>query len=413
MQSSWLEGKIAVFNKKNGYGYLSHPEHDKILVHSRSLGNGVDAKMIYPGLSVRFKIEEVRTGYVARLVTPMEKVETVPETFAPRKVPSLKRKKTKSNDAEIARGPLQESSKPKTASDYIATALAFREQKRYVDARRAFQEGMSQSPSVQLVLSFAALERNLNRPAAAREVYRHGVDLFPESQKLHEDAGALELRIGNAEQAVQYFQRALELSPTKGTRRNLHRFLGSAFFKLSVDKDLVIDNKLLVKAKHNLERARGSLGHREVNLLNRINAILADRNIAKGFRLFEVAGFVVTQISKPGTHGVDFIVEASIEELRTTYGLQEAILVRHLLAGPRPDELRHIDKKLQGLVEEERADPNLAFILLKRSGPMMTALRRRLESGGKSTTIVPIELTANRKNGQPERLRNILDQWLF
>ncbi len=418
MDRQWLEGRVEWFDTKSGYGFVHHEKHGKVLVHSRSLGHGVDPTMIKPGILVRFRLDQVRPGPVGRLVTPV--VEEISEQPPVEAKAELEAQEVLSQPVEkgisTAVSPEDTLSRLKTPSEYLAAALLYREQKRSKDARRIYQEGLERAPGVQLVLSFAAFERGANRPEAARKVYRKGVALFPNHQKLHEDAGVLELKTGHPGQATKYFERALALDPPKGSRANLNRWLGAAYFQLATQRAARINWDLLAKAKNNLEKAnrlRG-LSLKEVNLLHRINAIRINARAFRSFELFERAGFAIVQIFRPDTHNIDFIVEPTSEELRTTYGLEEAILVRHLLTEPKMMELRNLDAKLEVLTKEERADPSLAFLIVRTSRALMSALRRRLESGGQHTTIIPIELQAFDGDADTSnQFRNVLDQWLF
>jgi tetratricopeptide (TPR) repeat protein len=418
MDNKWLEGQIESFNIRDGHGYLQHSEYGKILIHYRSLGHGVSPEMLKPGTRVRFVISSVRTGYLGRLVTPIEESkELVGEEENSTKLlqeilkrPMDKRIVTASSKVNSILPGL------KTSGEYLAAALLFKEQKRLDDAHRVYQAGLKNAPEVNLVLSYAAFEKNRNRPDATREIYRKGVDLFPAHQKLHEDAGVWELKNDNPEQAIKYLERALTLHPSKGSRAYIHRWLAKAYYALSTKDPYHIDMGLLEKARVNLKQADSlsNLSHQEITLQNRMGAIKISPAVANSFLLFEQSGFEIIQIFKPDTHCIDFIAEPINNELRTTYGLGEPILIRHLLTDSRRLELSDLDVKLDSLVVDERADPTLAFLIVKNSKPFMDALRRRLESGGQATTIIPIELSMfSKMTTHPGEFRNLLDQWLF
>ena len=70
---------------------------------------------------------------------------------------------------------------------------------------------MSDAPSVQLVLSYAAFEKNQNDKAAAFAVYKEGISLFSKAAKLREDAGVLAGSMGKIDEAARLLLSALQL----------------------------------------------------------------------------------------------------------------------------------------------------------------------------------------------------------
>ena len=411
MDKKRYKGRIKVFDTKNGYGYIEHENFGEVLVHSRSLASGVESEMLKPDIIVSFQIDHVRTGLVGRFVTPIEKdIEEADEV--------TKAKDIRSTQIRIdAKTPLADILKSVTApNEYLSAALMLRDRKRYDDARLIYQKGLERAPAANLVLSYAAFEKG-KRPKKAREVYQKGVALFKTHRKIHIDAGILESKIGDPSLAIEYFDRALELKPIKKSARALiHRLRGQAYYKLATKEKDELDNNLLKKAKDSLTKAGRfeNLYPKEVNLLNRTNAIMISKQAFQVFEMFERSGFNIQQIFKPVTENIDFIIEPERKELKTTYGLQEAILARILYTPPKLKDLRSLDSMLEGLVKKEQADPGVAFLIIKDAKPLMGALGRRLESGGTTTTIIPIEFSVFGKDAKSSKvLYETLDQWLF
>jgi len=168
-----------------------------------------------------------------------------------------------------------------------------------------------------------------------------------------------------------------------------------------------------------LESARliKPLWRRDFYLLNRINSIATDPISSKSFELFEKSGFKILQIHEPKENSIDFLVDPNEKELRRLYGLREAILVRHIFTEPKATELNNLDSKLNGLVRKERAEPGVAFMIVKTSKSLEGHLARRLETGGESgqlTTIIPIEHKILKYTYSiKKKFRSILNQWLF
>ena len=99
----------------------------------------------------------------------------------------------------------------RTTEEILAQAILARDNKEYGRARELYKKGMSDAPSVQLVLSYAAFEKNQNDKAAALNVYRRGIAIFPKVAKLREDAGVLAGNMGKTNDAVSFLSSALDL----------------------------------------------------------------------------------------------------------------------------------------------------------------------------------------------------------
>ena len=418
METKRLTGKISSFNQNNGYGYISSPEHGEILVHSQSLNYGITKDMIKPEMTVRFRLDEARTGLVARFVSLVEDQEPSQETSN-----LLDIHQTNINSFQVINDTLQNDSVESVSTDlqvgndFLSLALLYKEQKKWNKARSTYQVGMEKAASLELVLSFAAFEKAAGKINAAKEVYRKGIEIFPDSPKLHEDAGFLEFKQGDPKLAVKYFNIALELSPGFGGKANIQARLGILHLQSAISDCYKVEKWKLREAKKHFEKANKLRGltHHELNLYYQTQAVSIKVKSALMFQVFEKSGFKIAQMHKPDTHYINFIVDPHNNELRTTYRLDESIFVRFLLITPNVAELSKIDEEVKKLSKFEQVDPNIAFLVTDRSAkPIMNALRRRLESGGRNVLIIPLELQSIRhKNNFSEYFRQLLNQWLF
>jgi cold shock CspA family protein len=416
MDDQWHEGRIETFKSKSGYGYLLSEAHGRVLVHTGSLSPGVVVTELRPDVQVRFRIDFVRTGPVARQLSVLEEANETPAQ--PRPPSDSVTTHRILDSAPAAPNDLDEILKRlDSPSDYMAAALVQREKKQMALAREIYRKGLELAPDPTLILSYAALERSNNDNEAARDVFRRGLDFFPNHPKLLEDAGVLELKTGNANQAREYFQRALALHPSRGTRGNILRWLADATYQLATNSESTPDAALLNDAEQDLasaERLSGGLSRRDFILLNRIRALRINPNLRWAFHFFEEAGFHIVHILRPDAHAVDFLILAKSEELARTYKLDEPILVRYLLSDPSVYELAELDRRITQLTEEDDTSSNLAFVVLKSVARVMVALRRHLESAGQMATLVPFEAGLLRDGQTPGSVvRTVLDQWLF
>ncbi|HKM82717.1 MAG TPA: hypothetical protein VJY15_17375, partial [Candidatus Acidoferrum sp.] len=90
-------------------------------------------------------------------------------------------------------------------------AMLARDSRRYDEAAALYRRGMRESPSVQLILSFAAMEKNRRRNTEARRIYEDGIRLFPDIAKLREDAGVLAASQRDYQRAIVHLEEALAI----------------------------------------------------------------------------------------------------------------------------------------------------------------------------------------------------------
>ncbi len=96
-------------------------------------------------------------------------------------------------------------------ADWLAQAILARDERRYDEAARLYEKGLTHEPSVQLVLSYAAMEKNRNRKPAAIRIYDEGIKRFPENAKLREDAGILAASLRDFVSAIAFLHDSLAL----------------------------------------------------------------------------------------------------------------------------------------------------------------------------------------------------------
>ena len=101
---------------------------------------------------------------------------------------------------------------PQKQDNLLALAILARDAKKLDEAAKLYQRGMRESPSVQLITSYAAMEKNRNRRNVALGIYERGLELYPTNLKLFEDAGMTAAAMGEHGKAIELLERGLQLS---------------------------------------------------------------------------------------------------------------------------------------------------------------------------------------------------------
>ena len=182
-----------VFEDK-GYGFIRLLDGRSAFCH---LSNVNDSTTIYPqGTSVQCDIVRNAQGWRALDVTRADRLRS-----------------------EHGHG-----TSARATEEILAQAILARDNKAYSRARELYNKGMSDAPSVQLVLSYAAFEKNQNDKGAALTVYHKGIAIFPKVAKLWEDAGVLAGNMGKTNEAANPPFVGAQTVPQHRTGRGTGRF---------------------------------------------------------------------------------------------------------------------------------------------------------------------------------------------
>ena len=310
--------------------------------------------------------------------------------------------------------------------ELLAQAILARDSKEYGRARQLYKKGMSEDPSVQLVLSYAAFEKNQNNKPAALDVYRSGIRLFPRVAKLREDAGVLAGNMGHTDQAEALLTSALHLCRSTEQAGELGVLLALA--RLHARGDTAASRR---RALHfygeaiNLRGERALLAHD----LRKMNLLKVRQQHYRGdltYRFLRECGFEVTSANllPISTTGADFVAQTENAEIKESYGLSGALLVRCMFkAKLSNDDVEHLDSTMADLVERERVNDQMALIVLS-SVPthLREAFFRRIERRDGGHVIVPVAQEVMETAGKEESsaegpamgaLRGVLDTWLY
>lgn len=313
---------------------------------------------------------------------------------------------------------------PKLAPDLLAQAIVARDGREFPKAERLYEQGLSESPTVHLVTSYAAMQKNRNRRTEAMRIYQKALALFPNNSKLREDAGNLAYSVGDSALALRYFEEGLQIA-----RQNESANEGS--FLLSIARiysktESHQDRKRALETYQAAERvlARHKAGKQALPKADMLAMQIARvriqhhrGNLAYGF--IQKAGFKILRahLFDQVTAGADFVVEVDRPELLESYGIAGGLLIRCFFKSDiTRSDLDSIDRVARieggsGLVDEQVA----IVILSSLPETLQSTLFRRIEDRTKSVpAIVPLtQAELENSIDAMATLRTALDQWLY
>lgn len=472
-QAGNFEGTVESFDDRAGYGFIVADDADfdgeKLLVHRYSLADrGVQ---LTAGSRVSFRVRTVQTGKLAYDVTlvlgeyeaqdvtgTVEFLGVIDQYFPERGFGFVmmedKRKaffhfsyledpdwlpikgaRVRFNLGESIRGlrayrlcpdvSFPESSQtmaPATkAQDILARAILARDSKQYDESIRLYELGMVNSPTVQLVLSYAAMEKNRNRKEQAMHVYERGISLFPKNAKLREDAGMLAYSLGEHDHATKLLSEALDLCKRTGQAgqrgvllamaRNYNRIGGRHALRKCIESyEAAV--KLFKNAQSSIPQ-----GDRLIASIARIILQHHRGNLTVTF--FQQLGFRIrrAELMPSKTVGASLVVDITNSELEESYGLNGQVLVHCIFKSDvSMKDLDYLASELNQLGNSALVDDQLAFIVV---ASIPTALQRVLfkrieQRTGNLPAIIPIsQESIETENESLSVFRNVLNQWLY
>ena len=410
-----MSGTVVSFDQKSGYGHVEPDDGDVLLlVHRRSLRNPADASALRPGQRVLFNPRAVPRGILANdvrlAIDDVDTAQELPELligtmggvvadrgFAFVDLPDGRHvfchvsnvqdstelhpagtivqcsvvptsrgyEALQVNRADRLREQQFVASTSAPGGDLLAQAVLARDAKDHSTAREIYARGMDQTPSIQLILSYAAFEKNQNRPDTAMDIYKRGISIFPRVAKLKEDAGVLAGRMGNTDEAAAFLHSALGLCRTTeqsgevGVLLALARLHSRSEARASLTKalkyfddagqvgaplrgkDALMRNVLRIRLQHH----RGDLTYRFL--------------VACGFEVISAA------LLPTNTTGAELIVRIHNDEIEESYGVTGNILIRCIFkAHTNRMDVDDLDRSMQKNLDTGVVNDQLALLVL-------------------------------------------------
>lgn len=308
------------------------------------------------------------------------------------------------------------------SKDLLAMAIIARDSKDFAQAVKLYQRGMGQNPSVQLITSYAAMEKNRNRRKEAIAIYEAGIAFYPNNLKLLEDAGVLAASIGNYRKAVEFLERGLHLS--RDSERSEQVFL-LALARIFAARPTLDD---LRKALQYYERAKLSF---EASKFGRRNFPREDQlamNLAairlqhyRGNLVYDFvhrAGFKVVRAELLGqiTVGADIVVEVRNPELVESYGISGNLLIRCMFKSDlQLSDIQNLERRTSEWGSIGQIDDQVSLLLVASLPEQVEKLLYgRIEDKRRATpAIVPVtQSQIETAEDALSALRFVLDRWL-
>jgi cold shock CspA family protein len=479
MNGDYRSGTVQIYDDKAGYGYISPDEpqdkSDRLVVHRRSLRN--PDTLLQQGDRVIYKAEHVPRGTLAADVhlelvplsqAPSDSADTsgrvselvtsrsygfiegelgkriffhfsqLPDADAPPEVgvrvffracPTARGIQAQGISVAAAGDRLIPNEIPDSVAaslknDLLPLAILARDSKRLDEAARLYERGMKDCPSVQLVTSYAAMEKNRNRRTTAMRVYEEGLAIFPNNLKLCEDAGLLAVSLGDYKKALDLLERGLALSRNSGQGNDRIFLLAIArvFAKPGSAADLKKSLEYYRLAEKAFETSR--FGRSSFPKHDQLEMRLAEVRLQHyrgrlAYDFVQRAGFQIVraQLFEQTTVGADLVVEVRVPELVESYGISGNLLMRCMfksdISRSDIDELDTVIKEwgASGLIDEQVA----LLLVSSLTEGVERLLSSRIEDRQRlAPAIVPITQsqieTAEDAIGG---LRAVLDRWLY
>lgn len=308
----------------------------------------------------------------------------------------------------------------KKHEDYLAAAILARYSRDLENAAQLYKKGMENSPSVQLITSYAAMEKNRNRKSAAMQIYEAGIKKHPRNTKLYCDAGRLAASMGRYKKALELMQHAIALfeekhqEPDKGVLLTL----ANIFYELSSREDL----EKAIKYFSELESRGYSLARSSKDDFIRYNLAKIRCQHYRGKLTYEFlgkAGFPIVHAELMGliTVGADFIIKITNSELLESYGFSDNIFIRCMFKSEvSRQDIEEMDARILSLGSAGLADEQVAIIIVSSlSDSLQRTLFKRIENRSRLVpAIIPVSQSLIEREADPiSLLRSILDQWLY
>lgn len=279
---------------------------------------------------------------------------------------------------------------------------------------------MTESPTIQLVLSFAAMEKNRNRKTTAAKIYSDGIRLFPRVAKLREDAGVLAASLGRYREAIELLNAALHLCRTtnQAGAKGVLLALAHTYMRMGTLNDLRSAVSCYEEARRVPPRPGNIPAKDQLSLeIARIRTQHPRGNLV--FRFVDSAGFSIVRAEAHDqkTTGADFVLGIDNAELIESYGIGGNILLRCMFQSQvAHHDLDALDKRIAELGGAGLIDDQIALLVVSSlSQNLEGTLYRRIEERrqGKAA-VIPLQQSAiEGPLDALSTLRRVFDQWIY
>jgi cold shock CspA family protein len=387
-----VKGRIHRYWAERGYGFLTTKEGHQAFFHVNSFLDENLTPAI--GLDVTCRLLQSDKGWQAQDLAVIDS----------------------NHEAAIA-GLNPDTSK----TDWLAQAILARDARRYDEAARLYEKGLLQEPSVQLILSWAAMEKNRNRKPGAMRVYEEGIKRFQGNAKLREDAGILAASLGDFRAAVRLLEESLSLcrSTEQGGEKGVLLGLARTHYQADTLPSLHQSIGYYEEAVQLFGRGRTQLPEADLLRLNiaRIRTKHNRGNLCAEF--LKAAHFEIIRASllEQATEGAEFVIGVDNPELRETYGIASHLIVRCMFKSQVAlSDLTQIDDSVKRWASSGLGDEQVALLVVSSlPQELQKLLSARIEDKrALLPALVPLPQSDIETGAEALGvLRAALDRWLY
>ncbi|HBQ6834503.1 TPA: hypothetical protein L8N98_003046 [Klebsiella quasipneumoniae subsp. similipneumoniae] len=301
-----------------------------------------------------------------------------------------------------------------TGQDYRAQAVIARDNRQFEQAEKLFRKAFEVSPSLQVVLSFAAMEKNRGRKKEAMDVYREGLKKFP-VRKIYEDAATLAISLELFSEARSLLTEALK-NAKPGTHGGIYLLLGRNAFKENTNASLQEALIYYERAIQTLSPA--SFPESDLRSLNiaRLRSKHHRGNLA--FNFFNGEGFKIIDVEPLDavTEGADIVVGIVDKELIESFGVETTILVRvYFKSQVSLADINELTEKIAVSAAARGTDEQLCLMVTASvSEDLKKVLFSRIENKNKLyPAIIPLSQAEIEGGETHATLNELFGQWLY
>lgn len=372
-----LEGILADCRPARGFGFIITPSGQRFFVH---ISEFFPRKNVLPneGEPVVFEAKQTNKGPEASKV-------------------------------QLLRDLRSDAAKQVATKEFLDAAIIKKADGDFQAARELYERGLKSAPSIQLVLSYAAMERDKGRPRAALDILQRGLEIFKTNGKLHSDAAKIAISLKEHKLAISLCEDGIKfLEPQKGARAELLEIHATACFQTH---DFLRAESLFSEVRKS--RKSPFIERLYLQSWAKNHSVLAENTL----RFFVSCNFALRDVSSPNvTHCIDYLFENRHPSIATTYGLEGFIFVRCFVKqDPTQDDVESTIRHMRDVAKRANIS-NEAMILVVQDSTMLSRFLVQLaDTPNQRPICVVLQSTdVQTKSDQASALfRKRLDEWLF
>ncbi|WP_119072064.1 cold shock domain-containing protein [Aggregatilinea lenta] len=301
----------------------------------------------------------------------------------------------------------------------LSQAILARDNRKYDKAARLYEQGLQEKPSIQLILSYAAMEKGRGRKSNAMRIYEQGIRLFPSHAKLKEDAGRLAASIGEHDKGLALLHDALKLSARANRgQKGVLLALADIYYQIGSAETLKKAVQYYEEAFELFGKSQSQFPQRDFLAMNLAKIRTQHHRGEITIRFFRELNFQIirARLFEQTTEGAEFVIDITNQNLIESYGIANHLLV-HCMFKSRIErsDLDRVDQYTRERAESGLIEDQVAFMVVASiPDSLQRVLWRRIENrDGNTPVIIPLPQSEIEASAGEKTFREILDRWLY